>query len=113
MEIDLPIRIAVINNSFTPVYHLCDFSAGILVKVSQVVDATVVRLNLDSIQLDNQTRYRVYFPVVLSTSLSLTANIGASVELDVSAQPIILNVEEDFGKDLYATAMLITALVGS
>lgn len=73
-------------------------------------DATVLRVNLDNVQIDNQTRYRVYFPVVMTTSLGVVANIGKNVDIEVSVQTVVLNVEEDFGKDLYATAMLISAL---
>lgn len=43
------------------------------------MDDSVIRLNLDAVQLDNQTRYRVYFPVVLSTSLSITAYVGKNI----------------------------------
>lgn len=73
-------------------------------------DATVLRVNLDNVQVDNQTRYRVYFPVVMTTSLGVVANIGKNVDIEVSVQTVVLNAEEDFGKDLYATAMLISAL---
>jgi len=39
----------------------------------------IARLNFDSIQLDNQTRYRVYFPVVLTTSILISANFGKNI----------------------------------
>lgn len=68
-------------------------------------------LALDSIQIDNQTRYRVYFPVVLSTSLAVHIHLGKALEVEVEVKPVMLNIEEDFGRDVYATALLVLALI--
>lgn len=106
----MPIRIALINNSFNPAYHLCDISTTLGLSISQAGNGTVSKLNLESIQVDNQTRHRVYFPVVLSTSLSLILTTDKEISLEVLANPILLNIEEDFGKDFYSTVMLISAL---
>jgi hypothetical protein len=62
-----------------PVSHLFDFSTNFYLKISKAFDAVIARVNFDSIQLDNQTRYRVYFPVVLMTSLFITANFGKNM----------------------------------
>jgi hypothetical protein len=62
-------------------------------KISNTTHVTAIQLNLNQIQMDNQTRYRVYGPVILSTSLSINTNIGKTVEMEIVSQPITLNVE--------------------
>lgn len=77
-DINLPLRIAFINNSFTPATHLLDFSTHINVRVSEVSDELLLQVALQGIQVDNHSKYRVYFPVVLSTEINASIYLGAN-----------------------------------
>lgn len=42
--------------------------------------------------------------------MNVQVRLGKMVEVEVGVKPVMLNVEEDFGRDLYAAALLVLAL---
>lgn len=74
LEVDLPIRFALINNSTSPVIHLCDVSMCVVGSLGS--DSSFI-LQLDEIQVDNQMAHRVHFPVVLETSAKVAASLNS------------------------------------
>lgn len=60
------------------------------------------KLQLAQIQIDNQTKPLTYFPVVLSTDISVFLKKEKYLEAEVETSNIRLNIEEDFLYDLMA-----------
>jgi len=69
----LPLRISLINNSITPVTHVVDISFNLkLQKIIKGDHLEVIKLDLTSIQVDNQANHNPFYPVILSTEMNLT-----------------------------------------
>jgi hypothetical protein len=103
LELNLLLRIALINNSASPAVHLLDLSTFLHLTYEAFNDNTMsTRLDLSEIQLDNQTKPLTYFPVVLTTDLTFIFSKAKYLEAEVKAKTIKLSVEEEFLNDTMA-----------
>lgn len=98
---NLPLRIAIINNSSSPANHLCDLTTSLQLKYHTFSNGKLQALiKLKTIQLDNQTKPLTYFPVVLSTEMTVKIEKSKYLEVELQAESIKLSIEEDFISDM-------------
>jgi hypothetical protein len=110
-ELFLPLAICIINNTSNREVNVMSIYTHL--KATYVLalkeEHKQLRIKCSDIQVDNNTKQYVYFPVVLRTNfeLTLTGKKDTWLELELQVGKINLRLEEDFVYEVYSLFLLL------